>query len=68
MMEVTTTAEHEWLQQIVGEWNAEGEANMGPDNPAEHWKATESMRPSARCGCRARAAATGPTAASTSRT
>ena len=45
MMEVTTTAEHEWLQQIVGEWNAEGEANMGPDNPAEHWKATESMRP-----------------------
>jgi hypothetical protein len=37
-------AEHEWLQKLVGTWDAEGEAMMGPDQPANKWKATEIVR------------------------
>jgi hypothetical protein len=36
--------EHEWLQQMVGEWAYEGEAFMGPDKPAEKLSGTESVR------------------------
>jgi hypothetical protein len=36
-------AEHEWLQKLVGKWNAEGEAVMGPDQ-TNKWKATEVVR------------------------
>lgn len=36
--------EHQWLQQLVGEWTFETEANMGPDKPAEKYAGTESAR------------------------
>src|SRR5687767_7708030 len=36
--------EHEWLQQLVGEWTCEGEAAMGPDQPRAKWTATETVR------------------------
>ena len=36
--------EHEWLQQMVGEWNCEGEAVMAPGQPPVQWKTTESVR------------------------
>jgi hypothetical protein len=37
-------AEHQWLQKLVGTWEAEGEAIMGPDQPPNKWKATEVVR------------------------
>lgn len=37
-------AEHEWLHQIVGEWECEGEAKMGPDQPVMTWKSREVVR------------------------
>ena len=36
--------EHAWLQQGVGEWDVEGEAFMGPDQPPMKCKGTESVR------------------------
>jgi hypothetical protein len=36
--------EHDWLQQLVGEWTYEGEADMGPDKPPEKFRGTESVR------------------------
>lgn len=36
--------EHEWLQQLVGQWTSETEANMGPDKPTEVFKSTEIVR------------------------
>lgn len=36
--------EHEWLHQIVGDWKGEGEAVMGPDQPAVKWTSTETVR------------------------
>lgn len=36
--------EHEWLQQMVGEWNCEGEAVMAPGQPPMQWKSTDSVR------------------------
>lgn len=35
------TPEHQWLQQFVGEWDAETEAFMEPGQPAVHTKGTE---------------------------
>ena len=43
-MEVNKTREHAWLQKMVGEWKGEGEANMGPDQPAMKWSVEESVR------------------------
>jgi hypothetical protein len=37
-------AEHHWLQQLVGEWRAEFEAQMEPDKPAETFTSTETVR------------------------
>ena len=35
--------EHEWLQQLVGEWTLEGEATMEPGRPPETiWATTAS--------------------------
>lgn len=36
--------EHQWLQQLVGEWTAEMECVMGPDQPPQKSKGTESVR------------------------
>src|SRR5437660_3538014 len=36
--------EHEWLQQLVGEWQTETEADMGPGQPPLKCKGTESVR------------------------
>jgi hypothetical protein len=41
---VKPQAEHEWLQQLVGEWTFEGEASMGPDQPPMKSQGTESVR------------------------
>ena len=43
-MEVTKTKEHAWLLQLVGEWRGEGEANVGPGQPAEHFVVDETIR------------------------
>jgi Protein of unknown function (DUF1579) len=36
--------EHEWLQQFVGEWDADTEMYMEPGKPPQRLKATESTR------------------------
>lgn len=36
--------EHQWLQQLVGEWTYENEAMMGPDQPPMKSQGTESVR------------------------
>jgi len=36
--------QHQWLQQLVGQWTYESEAKMGPDKPAEKFKGTETIR------------------------
>ena len=38
-------AEHEWLQQLVGEWTVDVEASMGPGTPTEKSTGTERVRP-----------------------
>jgi hypothetical protein len=35
--------EHQWLQQLVGEWSVESEGIMEPEQPASKWKGTESV-------------------------
>lgn len=37
-------AEHKWLEQLVGEWTYEMEANMGPDQPPHKSTGTDSVR------------------------
>jgi hypothetical protein len=37
------TAEHKWLQQLVGEWTGEMECSMGPDQPTMTHKGTETV-------------------------
>jgi hypothetical protein len=36
--------EHEWLQQLVGEWRTETEMTMGPDQPPAKATGRESVR------------------------
>lgn len=43
-METKPQKEHEWLQQLVGDWEAEMECSMGPDQPPMKNKGTESVR------------------------
>jgi len=38
------TKEHEWLQQLVGEWDSEGEAVLEPGKPPIKTKGSESGR------------------------
>jgi len=44
-MKTEPQREHEWLQQLVGEWTFEGEALMAPGQPREKFSGTESVRP-----------------------
>jgi hypothetical protein len=43
-MKVEILKEHEWLQQMVGDWTFESECSMGPDKPPEKFAGTESVR------------------------
>ena len=36
--------EHQWLQQLAGEWTFEGEVSMGPDEPPMKFTGTECVR------------------------
>ena len=36
--------EHRWLQKLIGEWTFDGEATMGPDQPAETFTGRERVR------------------------
>ncbi|MBC7804902.1 MAG: DUF1579 domain-containing protein [Akkermansiaceae bacterium] len=36
--------EHQWLQKLVGEWRIETEMTMGPDQPKQESKGTESVK------------------------
>lgn len=44
MMEATTTDEHRWLQQLVGEWTSEASCVMGPDQPPITLRGRETVR------------------------
>jgi hypothetical protein len=39
------TDQHRWLQRLVGEWTSEGQASMGPGQPAEIMRGTATARP-----------------------
>ena len=41
---VPTTKEHQWLQQLAGEWDGEVEAQLQPGQPPEKSKGTETIR------------------------
>lgn len=43
-MKAEPTAEHAWLQRLVGNWEAEMECILGPDQPPMTSKGTESVR------------------------
>ena len=36
--------EHQWLQQLVGEWRVTSEMTMGPDQPAQSAQCTEVVK------------------------
>ena len=38
------TDQHEWLQQLVGEWEVSSKMSMGPDAEATTMQSTESVR------------------------
>lgn len=40
--------EHEWLQQLVGEWAITGEWQAAPGQPPQQWQSTETVRPIGR--------------------
>lgn len=43
-METKPQKEHEWLQQLVGDWTMEGDCDMGPDQPVMKSSGTEHVR------------------------
>jgi Protein of unknown function (DUF1579) len=43
-MEVTPQKEHQWLDQLIGEWIFESECSMEPDQPFSKSKGTEVVR------------------------
>jgi len=43
-METKPQKEHEWLQQLVGDWDIEMQCSMGPDQPPMTSTGTESVR------------------------
>ena len=43
-MNTEPQAEHRWLEQLVGEWDTEMEASMGPGQPPSKHVGTETVR------------------------
>jgi len=43
-MNIEPQKQHEWLQQLVGEWTYESECSMGPGKPSEKFKGSEHVR------------------------
>jgi hypothetical protein len=43
-MKTEQQKEHEWLQQLVGEWTYESECSMEPGKPPEKFKGSENVR------------------------
>lgn len=43
-MDAKPQPEHEWLQQMQGDWSMSGECDMGPDQPASHTTGKEHVR------------------------
>jgi hypothetical protein len=43
-MQEQPSAEHAWLQKLVGEWTFESECNMGPDQPPMKTLGRETVR------------------------
>lgn len=43
-MQMQPQKEHQWLQQLVGEWTSEAEAPMEPGKPPQKFTGTESAR------------------------
>lgn len=43
-MQEKPSAEHNWLQKLVGEWTSETECSMGPDQPPMKSTGTETVR------------------------
>lgn len=44
MHDLIKTREHAWLQRLVGEWTAEGTAEMSPGEPPQTWTVEETVR------------------------
>ena len=43
-MNTAPQKEHEWLDQLVGEWTSEADATMEPGKPPERFEGTERVR------------------------
>ncbi|HSC81266.1 MAG TPA: DUF1579 domain-containing protein [Chitinolyticbacter sp.] len=43
-MKTDPAQQHRWLQQLIGDWTYESEANMGPDQPPYKGEGSESVR------------------------
>jgi hypothetical protein len=43
-METAPQKEHRWLEKLVGDWTSESKASMGPGQPEETLRGTESVR------------------------
>src|SRR5262245_8931413 len=43
-MNMEPQKEHQWLDKLVGEWTSQAEMSMGPDQPPQTFKGTDSVR------------------------
>ena len=43
-MDAKPQKQHQWLEQLVGEWTSEAECSMEPGKPPETFRGTESVR------------------------
>ncbi|WP_428940643.1 DUF1579 domain-containing protein [Fontivita pretiosa] len=44
-MKTEPQKEHQWLQQLVGQWTYESDCSMGPDQPRQKFFGSETVRP-----------------------